>query len=282
MGSSARSVASISPMCDSSHCCNFDPHLGFDRRDAPARAHSADQIQPVRTTLLKQRAIALNERLGLERQEEVGRRVAQRVAVETRRRDAHNGEGLVIQGEGAANHRRIECELLLPHAIAHDCGGRSAGLVIGRGQRAPGIGAHAEHGEVVAGHKLSRVRLRRIRAMRAPHPEQGPAGLKRGQLFEALGVVAKVLVELVRDNGEFVTLAVSAPDTAMGFLAEAIQLRGVRHWQRFEQNGIHQRENRCGRSDAQGQREGSGDGECRSLAQAPQRIARIVPKMFQE
>src|SRR5947209_2415899 len=128
--------------------------------------------------MLQKRAIALNERLGGKRQEEIRRHGLQRVAKETRWRYPDNSERLAIDVEDAAYHRWIESILLLPDAIAHDCCGRCARFVIRHGQGTPRVSAHAEHREIIAGYEFPEVALGRMPAVRTPNPEKGAVSLK--------------------------------------------------------------------------------------------------------
>ena len=66
-------------------------HAGEPRRDAVdrrARPQPADDAQPRRNRLAQQRAVAVDERLLLQRHPEVRRVAAQRLAEESGRRDA--------------------------------------------------------------------------------------------------------------------------------------------------------------------------------------------------
>jgi hypothetical protein len=130
---------------------------------------AADQIQPVSVGRVQ---IALQDRLGIQRQKEIGRIVAQRIAKETGRSDSHHGKWLVIQVEDATDNGRIGIVLLLPQAVAHDDDRRRAGLVIRGRERASSISCDAEHGEVIAGYELSRITAGRLRAARPPDAEQ--------------------------------------------------------------------------------------------------------------
>ena len=87
-----------------------------------------------------------------------------RIAEETGRSDANDGEWLVVQIERAADNGGIRSILLLPQAIAHHCHWRSTGLIVLGRERTPGIRSYSEHGEVIARDKLARIALGGLRA----------------------------------------------------------------------------------------------------------------------
>src|SRR5205807_1343870 len=136
-----------------------DPHMRFDRCGRRTWLDAADQIQPVRVVLV-QVGIDLHVRFGIQRQKEIGCSIAQRVAEETRWSDSHDREWLAIYTEAAADNGRVRSILLLPQAIAHHCHWRSAGLIVLRRERTPGIRLNAEHCEVITRDKLARMALR--------------------------------------------------------------------------------------------------------------------------
>ena len=90
---------------------DLDPHFGLNGFWRSARPGSADQLQPVSVVLVQ---VPIQERFGIQRQKEIRRIVAQRVAKETRRSDSHYGEWPVIEIEDAADDGRIRPVHLLP------------------------------------------------------------------------------------------------------------------------------------------------------------------------
>src|SRR5205823_5089061 len=61
-----------------------------------------------------------------------------------------------------------------------------------------------------------------------------------------------------------------------GFSSQTVQFTRIRHWQRLQQNRIHQRKNRSGRANAQRQRHDRCAGERWSHSQSSQRVAQIL------
>ena len=72
-----------------------------------ARAQPADHAQPRGDRLPQDRRVAVDQRLLLQRNPEIGRIAAQRFAEESRRRDADDGERVPFDDERGADDRRI-------------------------------------------------------------------------------------------------------------------------------------------------------------------------------
>ena len=253
----------------------LEAHAGFDGRGRCARLDATDQRQPVGFVVCE-RGVAVEERLGVERQKEVGRGAAQRVSEETRRRDAHDGERLVVQIEDAADDRRVAAEPLHPQAIAHHRRWRRSGPIIGRRQRAPGVGRNAEHREVIAGDALSRIGFGSLGLACAPHAKGALAGREGRQLRKARRPVAELREELVGDERKLLRLGVATPVAATRFPAQAIQLAGFPHWKRLQQHGVDEREDRRCRADAEREDQHRRDRERRRQSQATQRVTSVL------
>ena len=79
-----------------------------------ARAQPADHAQPRRDRLAEDRRVAVDQRLLLQRNPEIGRIAAQRLAEESRRRDADDGERVPFDDERRADDRRVAAVGALP------------------------------------------------------------------------------------------------------------------------------------------------------------------------
>ena len=94
-----------------------------------ARAQPADHAQPRRDRLPQERRVAVDQRLLLQRNPQIGRIAAQRLAEESRRRDADDGERMSLDDERRADDRRIAAVGALPGVMAqHDRPGGAAGM----------------------------------------------------------------------------------------------------------------------------------------------------------
>src|SRR5579864_1863191 len=102
------------------------------------RANAADQIKPGEPGILEARRGAGNQRLGRQRQPEVGHTLAVHFRSEKARRgDSNNRESLAIDLKGRSRHRRIGSVLPAPDAETH-YGDRWCALpVIGIGEKPP-------------------------------------------------------------------------------------------------------------------------------------------------
>src|SRR5690348_5938311 len=128
-------------------------------------------------------ALAVDERLLLQRNPNLGRLAAQRFAKEARRRDADHGERVVFYDERRSDHRRIASVSALACLIAEHRNRRCGGLVVLFGEQTPAKGADSEGRKIAPGDKLAAQRLgRALRVAADAHAVR--AGLKRGELFE--------------------------------------------------------------------------------------------------
>ena len=100
------------------------------------------------------RRVAVDQRFLLERNPEIRRIAAQRLAEESRRRDADDGERVPFDDERGADDRRIAAVGALPDVVAQHDGRRRRRRVVGRGEDAAAERADAERREVVAGDVL--------------------------------------------------------------------------------------------------------------------------------
>src|SRR5262249_52899761 len=93
--------AHLSPMC-AQPLLQLHAHLGLDRRGGCSQLDTAHQRKPV-CIILVQIAVTLHDRLGIERQKEIGRSSPQRRAKEAWRCDSNYSKWLVIEVEDAAD-----------------------------------------------------------------------------------------------------------------------------------------------------------------------------------
>jgi hypothetical protein len=192
----------------------FHPHFCLNETQVGSRPDAANQVQPMRIVFVHIRIRGVGQRLGIQRQKQIGRIIAQPVAEEIGRRDSHNCERFFVYIEDAADYGWIGSVPLPPQAITHNGGGRSVGLVVLSGKHPSGICPDAKHGEIIAGDEFSGRALGRLRTVGAANSELRFRRLEGGQLGEAFGVVSEVLVQTVRNHGPFLVLAIAAVITA--------------------------------------------------------------------
>ncbi len=80
---------------------------------------------------------------------------AQRLAEETGRRNADDGEGMAVEDDGRTDDGWVGAVLLLPGAIAQHGDRRRRELIVTRDDGATGERADAEGGEVIAADKFA-------------------------------------------------------------------------------------------------------------------------------
>src|SRR5205807_404943 len=122
-------------------------------------------------------------------------------AEETRRRYANNGESECLNLKGRTDDLRVATVFLLPSAIAHYSDGRSAPVVVRRGQHASCSCTDAERIKVIAAHILAHQRscLRAICARTIAHTQDPRSRLESCNLVElSLRRSLHSLVELER------------------------------------------------------------------------------------
>ena len=100
------------------------------------RTQPADHAQPRGDGLAEDRGVAVDERLLLERNPQIGRVAPQRFAEESRRRDADRGERVPLDEERAADNRRIAAVGALPDVMAQHHGRRRRRRVVRSGEDA--------------------------------------------------------------------------------------------------------------------------------------------------
>ena len=220
--------------------------------------------------------VALNNRFGVERQKEVGRRGPQGIAKEPGRCDADDGEGFVVEGEDGPDEGRVGTVPLLPDAVAHHRHRWRPRFVIRGGEEASRGGPDPKHREVVAGDELAPIALRNLRPTDTTDAELLLRRRKRRQVGKAGGVISEIRVEVGPDQRELFVLAVAGHVAAAAFPAKAVQLLGMGDRERRQQHRMDQREDRRSGANPQCQRQDGGDGERRREAEVPESITRIL------
>ena len=99
-----------------------------------ARAQPADHAQPRRDRLTEDRGIAVDQRFLLERNPQIRRIAAQRLAEESRRRHAGDRERVALDDERGADDRRVAAVGALPDMMAHHDDRRRRRRVVGGGE----------------------------------------------------------------------------------------------------------------------------------------------------
>jgi hypothetical protein len=122
--------------------------------DRGSRPQPADRSEPRRDRLTQQRAVADNQRLLLERNPEVRRIAAERLAEEPGRRDTDDGERVPLDDERRADDRGIAAVRALPGVMADDHRRCRRRFVVVGCEDAASEGADAERRKIVAGDVL--------------------------------------------------------------------------------------------------------------------------------
>ncbi len=86
--------------------------------------------------------------------------------------------------------------------------------------------------------------------------------MKSGELLKLRSVIAELTVEIVGKNVEIaVVIDEAAVYTAIVFVADAIERRGIGYRQRLQQDGVYQREDGGVGANAKSKGENHGDGK---------------------
>ena len=188
-----------------------------------ARAQPADHAQPRGDRLAEDRRVAVDQRFLLQRNPQIRRIAAQRLAEESRRRDTDDGERVPLDEERGADDRRIAAVGALPDVMAQHDDRRRRRRVVGGGEDAAAERADAERREVVAGDVLGAQRPRRRVDVLAPHAEARAAGLKRRDLFELRHLGLQPLEQRKREHPPAILRA--ALHAAVVAVADAVEAR---------------------------------------------------------
>src|SRR6185295_15811256 len=218
-----------------------------------AGLEAADDAQPGGDRLAQQRVGAGDHRFVLNRDPEVGRIVAERIAEEARRRDAGDRERMAFDDERLADERLIAAVGRLPRVMAEHDDGRRRRRVIGGGEDASAEGADAEGGEVVAGDVFTAERARGEVHAGAADADAGAAGLEGGQLFELGRFGFEAFEE--REREQTPAILRSALDAAVVAVADAVEAFGVGDRERTQHDRGDQREDRGRAADAERERQ---------------------------
>ena len=195
------------------------------------------------------------------RQPDIGIDTGKR-ADEPPRRDAHDRECRVVDGQGPTDDGRIGAEVTAPEPIAHDDDGGRVGPIFERTEIAAQARRHAQQREVPGGHELRGGRLLPFRTGHGNRSNLVPhhAGKRRG-------VVAQVFVLLECRRAERLIVAHRAADAdeiALAVAADRSQQHGVEH---AEHRGVHR--------NGEGQRRDGGQGQGRRSNEHAERVAEV-------
>jgi hypothetical protein len=141
---------------------------------------------------------------------------------------------------------------LLPSSVTHDHNWISPRAIVALGEDPSGIGANAEHAEVVSGNVLREERLSGLVASRASSSDQAAPGLESCEFPEPGGVVAEGFVFVIGEQGPIILHATI--HAAVLYVTNPIELAGLGHGQRSQQDSMHEREDGGRRADSQCQR----------------------------
>ena len=234
------------------------------RRDAVgggAGFEAADDAQPGGDRLAQQRVGAGDHRFVLNRDPEVGRIVAERIAEEARRRHAGDRERVAFDDERLADERLIAAVDRFPRVMADHDDGRRRRRVIVCGEDAAAEGADAEGREVVAGDVFRPERARGDVHAGPADADAEAAGLEGGQLFELGRFGFEAFEERVREHAPAILR--SALDAAVVAVADAVEAFRVGDRERAQHDRVDQCEDRGRAADTERERQdgrGSEDG----------------------
>src|SRR5579863_653841 len=124
--------------------------FGLQAADIDSGVEAAEDVEPVAVCVFQNTVLALHCWFVVEWNPESGRIAVDAVAEKSGRRNADNGEGLVLDVERGADHFRVAAVGGLPGMIAQDCDRGCAGVVVGGLQHAPGEGSDAEGREIIS------------------------------------------------------------------------------------------------------------------------------------
>ena len=236
-----------------------------------ARTQPADDAQPCADRLMQQCAVTVNQRLLLHRYPNIGWIAAQCVAKKSGRSHADDGEGMPLDNESRAHHRRIGSIICLPGLMAdhgHRRGGRL--VVLGRKQTAAER-PYAQRREIVARDVLGPQRFGRDGGALPPHAQTVAAGLKGSHFFEFRRRCFQTLVQ--RKGIHSPALLRAAFHAAIVAVADPIEERRIGNRQRAQHHRVDQSEDRGSAADSQGQRQDGGGRKYRRQPELPQSVA---------
>ena len=145
--------------------------------------------------------------LNCNRKEKFWRIITQPVTKKSRRRYADHRERLTVNHERRPDNRRVQPEMFLPRAIAHDCGGRSSRGVVLRREQAAGKWPYPEGRKVISRHQFAGKRNCLIGRSAAAHAYLRLIALECRDLLELRRVVANLPVQPVRKQPPAAALA---------------------------------------------------------------------------
>ena len=230
-------------------------HLPPRRRERDAGLQAPDEMEPVVPPIL----VAL---LG-----EPGGHPETRHAAgirETRRHDADDREGLVVEPDGLADHRRIASELRFPEGVGEQHRPRRAGTVVGRREETTERGRRAEQRQ-----QLVRHRLALEPAGLAVTDEIARGAVARADRLEGAAHPLPVAEVRRRDLHLRVT-----PERLV--LPEAHQPIGLGEGQRTQERVVENRERRGRGADAERRHEDRRQREARRARQRPDGVAEVL------
>ena len=218
-----------------------------------------DDAQPGPDRLVEQRAAAVDDRFLVQRDEQVGRIGAQRLAEEPRRRHADDREGMPLDHERGPDDRRVGAVGVLPGVMAeHHDGSRRRPVVVGR-EQAAAEWPDPEHREIAAAHVFGPERPGGRIDPLAAHAQPRASGLERRRLLELRRCRLQPLVQRIGDHSPAVLRA--AFDAAVVAVADPVEPGRVGDRQRTQHDRVDQREDGRGAADAQRQRQHGGGRE---------------------
>jgi hypothetical protein len=144
---------------------------------------------------MQQGAVAVHGSLLIHGNPEVGRVAAKRLAEETGRRHADDGERVAFHDDGGTDHRRISTVSQPPGMVAQYDDGCGGGSVVIRSEKAPAERAYTERGEVIPGDILSPQRLGSQAGPLPPYAQASAGGLEGSDILELRRFALETLVQ---------------------------------------------------------------------------------------
>lgn len=194
--------------------------------------------------------------------------------IEGLRKNADDGDGLIVKIDIFAEDIGIAGELLLPEGIGEDGDGRGAFFVFVWKKGAAENGSDAEGAkEIIGDHDGLNV----LRITVAGHVEFGaaPETLVGGDFLEGLGV-AGILFE----GADVVGGAGESADAAIA--GEPDELIGMRKWKRAKEEGVDDAEDDDVGADAESEDEDGDGGEGAIFAKSAEGVTQILEESFDQ
>src|SRR5437867_2010553 len=181
---------------------------------------------------------------------------------------------MVVDTERAADNRRIEAVLLLPHPVTHHCHEWRVSLIVVTSETAARSRAYSQSAEIVSGDELSVVGSSDLCRTTAADAQVHESVFEAGDFGELGCVVAYFLVKRIREYREI--QCVSGNIASALAITQTVKLAGVGHRQRIQEHRSHQCEDRRISSNAKRQSHDGQSSKQGASSELSQTVAQIL------